>query len=111
MAGSKSAYFEANLLNFVFGGSAIWTATASIYHALSTAAFTTAATGASMTEVSTSGTAYTRQGQTRNTTNFPAATGSNPASITNATAATWSAATPASRSFASRRPIRPSPSG
>lgn len=93
MAGSKSAFFEANLLNFVFGGSAIWTATASIWHALSTAAFTTAATGAAMTEVSTGGTAYARVALTRNTTNFPAATGSNPASLTNATAVTWAAAT------------------
>lgn len=94
MAGSKSAFFEANLLNFVFGGGSIWTATASIFHALSTAAFTTAATGASMTEVSTAGTAYARIGLTRNTTNFPAASGSNPASITNSgSAVTWAAAT------------------
>lgn len=93
MAGSKSAYLEAKLLDHVFGGVTFWSATASIYHALSTAAFTTAATGASMSEVSTSGTAYTRQGQTRNQTNFPAASGSNPASISNATAVTWSAAT------------------
>lgn len=91
MAGSKSAYLEAALLNWLLGAAAAPAPGASLYVALSTAAFTTAATGAAMTEVS--GGAYARVAVTRNTTNFPAATGSNPASINNATAITFPAAT------------------
>lgn len=95
MAGSKSAYLEAALLNWLLGGAAAPAPGTSVYVALSTAAFSTASTGSAMTEVSSTSTGYARVAVTRNTTNFPAATGSNPASVSNATAITFPAATAA----------------
>lgn len=75
MAGSKSDYLEAAILNLVLGATA-FTAPSPVYIALSTAAYSDAATGAAMTEVS--GGAYTRVAVTNNSTNWPAATGTNP---------------------------------
>lgn len=92
MAGSKSDYLEKAILNYLLGGTAI-TLTASCYIALSTAAYADASTGAAMTEVSSSGTGYARVAVTRNTTNFPAASGASPATMQNGTAFTFPAAT------------------
>jgi hypothetical protein len=92
MAGSKSDYLEAALLNLVLGGAA-WTAPATTYIALSTAAYSDAATGASMTEVTSSGTAYARVAVTNNTTNWPTATGTSPATKVNGAVFTFTTAT------------------
>lgn len=90
MAGSKSAYLEAALLNYVLGLTT-YTPPATVYVALSTAAFSTAATGTAMTEVA--GGSYARIGQTNNTTNWPNAAGSNPAIKSNGTLITFATAT------------------
>jgi hypothetical protein len=68
MAGSKSAYLENKALDIILGGTS-WTAPATVYIALSTAAFSTASTGSSMTEVS--GGSYARVSVTNNSTNWP----------------------------------------
>lgn len=86
MAGSKSDYLEALILNGFLGGTTI-TVPTTVYIALSTAAYSDAATGASMTEVSTSGgTLYARSVVTNNSTNWPAATGTSPTSKSSGTA-------------------------
>lgn len=90
MAGSKSDYCEAATLNLWLGATAV-TAPATVYIALSTAAYSDAATGSSMTEVS--GGAYARVAVTNNTTNWPAATGTSPATKSNGTAFTFPTAT------------------
>lgn len=92
MAGSKSAYLEAKLLDHALSAT-IWTPPVTVYIALSTAAFSTSATGSSMSEVSTGGTAYARIGQTNNVTNWPLAAGSNPAVKSNGTLITFATAT------------------
>jgi hypothetical protein len=68
MAGSKAAYLENAALNTVLGGPQ-FTLPTNVYIALSTAAFTAAATGASLSEVTGSG--YARVQVTNNTTNWP----------------------------------------
>lgn len=92
MAGSKSDFLEKAILNYLYSATAL-TPGASIYIALSTALYSEAATGASMTEVSATGTGYARVAVTRNTTNFPNATGNSPASQQNGTAQTFPTAT------------------
>lgn len=92
MAGSKSDYLENALLNGVLGGPQ-FTLPTNVYIALSTAVYSDAATGSSMSEVSATGTAYGRVSQTNNTTNWPSAsagTKSNGTVITfNAATADW----------------------
>lgn len=89
MAGSKSNYLENRILDAVLGGPT-FSLPATVYVALSTAAYSEAATGASMTEVSSSGTAYARVALTNNTTNWPSASGGSKA---NGTAITFPTAT------------------
>lgn len=92
MAGGKSDYLEQRILNHFLGGTAS-AAPATVYIALSTAAYSDAATGASMTEVSTTSTGYARQAVTNNATNWPAATGTSPAVKSNGSAINFPTAT------------------
>lgn len=93
MASGKSLSLEKSLLDSVLGGTA-YTPPGTVYVALSTALYSTTATGASMSEVSTTSTAYARVAVTNNTTNWPAASGSVvPASKSNGTAITFPTAT------------------
>lgn len=87
MPGSKSDYLENALLNGVLGGPQ-FTLPPTVYIALSTAAYSDAATGASMTEVA--GNAYARVAVTNNATNWPAGSGG---SKSNGTVFTFPAAT------------------
>lgn len=92
MAGNKSAYYERAILDM--GLSAIaFTPPATLYLALSTSSFSTSATGSAMNEVSSAATGYARVAITANLTNFPAATGSNPATKSNGTVFTFPTAT------------------
>lgn len=68
MAGSKCLYLENKALDIVLGG-ASWTSPTTVYIALSTAAFSSASTGSSLTEVS--GGSYARVAVTNNSTNWP----------------------------------------
>lgn len=70
-----------------------FTPPATLYLALSTSSFSTSATGSVMNEVSFSGTAYARVAIVANLTNFPAASGSNPATKSNGTVFTFPTAT------------------
>lgn len=88
MAGSKSDYLEAAILNYLLGGTAL-SSPGTLYIALSTAAYSDSATGASMTEVSASGTGYARVAVTNNATNWPAATGTSPTTKQNGAAFTF----------------------
>lgn len=90
MAGSKSADLEQKLLDFVLGGTS-YTPPGTIYVALSTAAFDTSATGSALDEVT--GGAYARVALTNNPTNFPGASGSNPATKTTGVDVTFPTAT------------------
>lgn len=90
MAGSKSDYLEKKILDLVLGAVA-FTAPGTVYVALSTAAYTDSATGASMTEVS--GGAYARVTVTNNATNWPAASGTNPTVKSNGTVISFPTAT------------------
>jgi hypothetical protein len=99
VAGSKSDYLEAAFLNLILGATP-FTAPATLYVALSTAAYSDAATGSSMTEVASSSTNYARVAITNNVTNWPAATtggvsGSPGATKLNGSAITYAAATAA----------------
>lgn len=76
MAGSKSAYLEAIVQDFLLSGVA-YTVPSTLYVALSTSAFSVTATGSACDEVS--GGSYARVSVTNNATSFPASTGSNPA--------------------------------
>lgn len=90
MAGSKSNYLENKILDGVLGGPA-FSLPATVWVALSTAAYSETATGASMSEVS--GGAYARVSLTNNSTNWPAAVNgakSNGTSVTfPAASASW----------------------
>lgn len=88
MAGSLGDYLEAKVLDAVFGQTAL-PSIATVYVALYTVIPTDV--NASGTEVS--GGAYTRVAVTNNTTNWPAATGTNPSSKANGTAITFAAPT------------------
>lgn len=72
MAGSKSNYLEIIIQKLILGATA-FSAPGTVAMALSTAAYSESATGASMTECANSN-AYARVSQTNNTTNFPVAT-------------------------------------
>lgn len=94
MAGNKSAFYERAILDM--GLSAIpYNPPATLYLALSTSSFTTSATGSVMNEVNATGTAYARVAIVANLTNFPAASGSNPATKSNGTVFTFPTATAA----------------
>ena len=86
MASGKSNYLIPLMQKLIIGATA-FSAPGTVAFALSTAAFTTAATGASMTEVANSG-SYARVSTTNNTTNYPVAT-----PTVNANAITWTTAT------------------
>lgn len=86
MAGSKSDYLEKAILDYLLGAGAL-AKPATVYVALSTAAYSEAATGAAMTEVAGGG--YARVAVTNDATNFPAATGASPATKANGTAITF----------------------
>lgn len=90
MAGSKSDYLEKKILDYLLGNVTDFRS-ANVYIALSTAAYSDAATGAAMTEVS--GGSYARVAVTNDATNWPAATGTSPASKANGAAFTFPAAT------------------
>lgn len=97
MAGSKSNYLEQKLLDLVLGGST-YSPAATVYVALSSAAYSDTATGASFSEITTGGAA--RVAVTNNATNWPAANSSsqksNAGTITFPTATgTW----PTAQSF------------
>lgn len=89
MAGSKSDYLETIVQKLVLSATA-YTAPTTVALALSTAAYSDAATGAAMTEVANSN-AYARVAQTNNTTNFPVVAANT--ATTNATAFTFPTAT------------------
>lgn len=78
MAGGKTAYLQAKLLDHTLG-SVDYTPPASLWVVLSVAAFDPDATGSACDEVDPTGTAYTRIELVNNTTNFPAAAGTDPA--------------------------------
>lgn len=69
MAGSKAQYLQNAALNTVLGGPQFTLPSPNVYIALSTAAFTSTATGSSMTEVNAGG--YQRVAVTNNTSNWP----------------------------------------
>lgn len=87
MAGSKSDYLEARILDHFLGATAS-TAPSVTAIALSTALFSDSATGASMTEVTNSNN-YARVSKTNDSTNWPAASGTNPTTKSNGTAITF----------------------
>lgn len=89
MAGSKSDYLEQKSLDHVLGGPD-YTRVATVYVAAFTAAPTDAGGGTEVT-----GGSYARVAVTNNATNFPAATGTSPASKTNGTPVTFAVATAA----------------
>lgn len=86
MAGSKSDYLEKKILDYLLGNVTDFRSS-TVYIALSTAAYSDASTGASMTEVS--GGSYARVAVTNDATNWPAASGTSPASKSNGTAFTF----------------------
>lgn len=92
MAGSKSDFLEAAILNYMLGGGAL-TKPATLFIALSTAVFVDSATGTAMTEVT--GGAYARVAVTNDATNWPNATGNSPATKNNGTTITFPTATAA----------------
>lgn len=94
MAGGKSDYLEKAVLDYLLGGGAL-PKPATVYVALSTAAYSDAATGSSMSEVSATGSGYVRAAVTNNATNWPNATGTTPATKTNAVAVSYPVATTA----------------
>lgn len=87
MAGSKSNYLENAILNAVLGGPS-FSLPGTVHIALSSAAYSESATGASMTELSGAG--YSRVAVTNNATNWPAASGGQKS---NGTAITFGVAT------------------
>lgn len=88
--GSKTTYLENALLAHVLGDTA-YTAPSTLYAVLSDAAFDPTKTGTTVSEISTSS-GYARVSLTNDTTNFPAPTGGNPASLSNGT--DWAFPTP-----------------
>lgn len=90
MAGSKSDYLEAKLLDHVLGAT-VFTTPSTVFIALFTASLSDSGGG---TEVSTSGgTGYARVSVTNNTTNWPNASGTSPTSKSNGTTFTFPTAT------------------
>lgn len=92
MAGSKSDYLEAAILNYVLGGTS-FTPPANIYIALSTSAYNDAATGSSMNEVSGGGTGYARCAKANDGTTWSNAVGGASTTKTNNIQFPFSAAT------------------
>lgn len=92
MAGGKTNYLQAVILKMIFQGVA-WTPPATLYVALSTAAFSFSATGSAMTEVV--GGSYARVAVATNTTNFANPSGGAPTSTSNLVAITFPTATAA----------------
>ena len=90
MAGSKSDYLEKKILDYLLGNVTDFRST-TVYIALSTAAYSDAAAGSSMTEVS--GGSYARVAVTNDATNWPAATGTSPATKASGAAFTFPSAT------------------
>ena len=92
-------YIQPLLLQAIFGGGSSqtqWTGVATIYVGLSTQGWSTSVTDANLkTGEPTSAGAYARIAVTNNTTNFPTATGSNPATSKLATAQSYAASTAA----------------
>lgn len=86
-----STYLERALLDLVFGGTA-YSAPATIYVAASTGL-------ASAAVAEPSGNGYARVAVTNNATNFPASTGSNPATKSNGTAITFPTVTGTGQSW------------
>ena len=84
--GSKSDYLEAKLLDLVLGANA-FTAPATVYLALFSVTPSDAGGGTEAT-----GSGYARLAITNNSTNFPAATGANPATKNNGPQFTWPSA-------------------
>lgn len=89
MAGGKTNYLQAILLKMIFQAVA-WTPPGTLYVALSTAAFSYAATGLAMTEVT--GGAYARVAVTSNATNW-GVSGNSPTVASNLVAITFPTAT------------------
>lgn len=87
MAGSKSNYLETAILNHILGAET-FTPPATLYVALSSAAYSESATGASFNEITVN--AAARVAVTNNTTNWPHITGN---SKTNGTTITFPTAT------------------
>lgn len=83
MAGSS--YLEQHILDQIFGATA-WTAPATLYVALSTGLATAAVS-------EPVGNGYARVASTNNTTNWPASSGSGPATKSNGTAITFASPT------------------
>lgn len=86
MAGSKSDYFEKKLLDYVFGSTS-FVPPATLYIIVSTSAYSDSVTGTTVVEPS--GNNYSRVGVTNNSTNWPNATGTSPASKANGTIITF----------------------
>jgi hypothetical protein len=94
MAGSKSDYLEKAILDYLLGAVALAVPPSTgtpVYVALSLAAYSDAATGSAMTEVT--GNAYARVAVPNNPTNWTAASGVSPALKVNGGAITFTAAT------------------
>jgi hypothetical protein len=85
--GSFSDFAEAAILNHAFGG-ATWTPPATLHIALFTANPSDSGGGTEVT-----GGSYARVAKTNNATNFPAASGTSPATKSNGTAIDFPAAT------------------
>jgi hypothetical protein len=86
-------YLEPKLLDLILGAVA-FTAPATVYVGLSTAAATTSDATVLAAEPSSTG-SYARVSVTNNATNWPAASGTNPASKSNGTAITFPTSTAA----------------
>lgn len=87
MAGSKSNYLEAKLLDHVLGNTA-YTAPSNVYVALYTATPSDSGGGTEVT-----GGSYARVALTNNTTNWPNASGTSPTAKSNGTTITFPTAT------------------
>ena len=96
---APSQYIQPLLLQSILGGGASqtqWTGVATVYIGISTQTWSTSVTDASLKTGEPSSTGgYARISVTNNTTNFPAATGSNPATSKLATAQSYPTSTAA----------------
>lgn len=86
-----SPYLEAGILDYIFGKQTL-TQPTTLYIALSTGVATAAV-------AEPSGNGYARVAVTNNTTNFPSATGSNPATVSNGTLITFPTVTGTAQSW------------
>lgn len=90
MAGSKSFFLSAEILDHYLGAAA-FTADATLYWGLWTSALADGSDGATAGEAAY--TSYARVSQTNNATNFPAATGTTTATKSNGTTVTFPTST------------------